>query len=74
MAEFSEPRHEFEVAITCSGCGRTGRMTWEGTERRDHAELVGVPDGFYERVSRKAPYPIELVCAVCGTVQVEKTQ
>ncbi|HWY64886.1 MAG TPA: hypothetical protein VNX61_06700 [Rhizomicrobium sp.] len=36
------------------------------------ATFVEVSPGFYERMARKPPYPIELVCHSCGATQPEE--
>lgn len=66
------PHHEvvqFTANIICPGCGVIGVVTWErhGNERT----LVGLSKGFYERVSKRKPYPVELVCNDCGKAQPE---
>jgi hypothetical protein len=63
-------RQEHTANIVCPRCGQIGVVTWEmfGNER----SLVGLSNGFYERISNKAPYPIELVCNDCGAAQAEK--
>ena len=60
---------QFTANIICPACGAVGAVTWEklGSERT----LVRLSKGFYERISRKMPYPIELVCNECGKAQPE---
>jgi hypothetical protein len=59
--------------MLCPKCGRIGSVVWEdvpgSATDRAHRELIGIQGGFYERLSAKSPYPIELVCDSCGTVQ-----
>jgi hypothetical protein len=44
-----------------------GVVVWEkdGNSR----SLVSLSNGFYERISKKEPYPIEIVCRECGAAQ-----
>lgn len=67
MPEF----HPYFVNIACPKCAAVGVIGWEtnGTER----SFVSLSKEFYERISRKKPYPIELVCHRCETVLLEKT-
>jgi len=53
--------------ITCDDCGNSGELFWLtlgplGTR----PEFGGISGRFYERISRKPPYPIELICNCCG--------
>ena len=59
-------------AVVCRKCGQTGKIVWDGVSRLNAAvpEPAGINGPFYERLSRKAPYPIELVCRSCGGVAV----
>jgi hypothetical protein len=52
-------------------CGKTDSIAWEEISSNgiNVKEFVGVAGGFYERLRKEAPYPIELVCDSCGTVQ-----
>jgi hypothetical protein len=63
---------EVSTNITCPKCNAVGVAVWEvvGTER----SLIKLTRNFYERISRKNPYPIEMVCNECGTVQVGPVQ
>jgi hypothetical protein len=63
-----EPQ-QFTVSLFCSKCGAKGSVTWE--RENGQRVLVKVCDSFYERLRKKAPYPIELVCVKCGTAQLE---
>ena len=61
--------------IVCRHCGRTGTIVWDDVTRRNGSpeqmpELAGIDGPFFERLSRKAPYPIELVCRSCGGVAI----
>ena len=58
---------QFTATIICPGCGTLGVVTWEryGKDRT----LVSLSKGFYERLSKKKPYPIELVCSECEAAQ-----
>jgi hypothetical protein len=55
--------------ITCPKCKAVGVVVWE--KIKGERVLVGVSNNFYERLSKNAPYEIELVCLGCGTEQLE---
>lgn len=57
--------------IFCPTCGKEGAVIWElaARARGDGKDLVRIEGDFYERLSRKPPFPIELICHVCGTAQ-----
>ena len=61
--------HENSTNITCPKCKAVGVVVWEtvGAER----SLVSLTRNFYERFSKKDPFPIELVRQDCGTAQPE---
>jgi hypothetical protein len=67
-------RDEFTVDLKCHRCGQTGVSTWEentGVNRNGRqTSLVSVSSGFYERLSKKSPHSIELVCHNCEAVQL----
>ena len=52
-------------------CGRVGSIVWEDAPSEEGAqrEFVKIDGDFYERLSKRPPYPIELVCNCCGTAQ-----
>ena len=56
--------------IVCRHCGKPGTIAWDDVTRLNVSapEPVGIDGPFYERLSRKPPYPIELVCRACGGV------
>jgi hypothetical protein len=57
-------------SIVCRKCGKTGRIVWDDISRLNPStpEPVGIDGPFFERLSKKPPYPIELVCRACGGV------
>lgn len=61
---------QFKAKIMCSKCGAFGEMVWEN--QSGNRSLVSVSSGFHERISKKKPYPIELVCHGCGSAQPEE--
>ena len=68
---YSVQRHSDTVA--CNKCGKPGKIVWDDVSRLNNStapELAGIDGPFFERLSRKAPYPIELVCRACGGVAV----
>ena len=56
--------------LACPGCGASGALRWEDEPGHGGKQLVAIEGGFYERLAKKAPHAIELVCNGCGTVQV----
>jgi hypothetical protein len=62
--------------IRCPGCGKDGMVEWEDMPDRSGVtrQLVKIVGDFYERLSKKPPYPIELVCKDCGTAQTGPLQ
>jgi hypothetical protein len=64
--------HHRSDTITCGKCGNPGKIVWDDISRLHHCEpeLLGIEDPFFERLSEKSPYPIELVCRECGGVAV----
>jgi hypothetical protein len=75
MPQFGARLQFFEHAdtIRCPRCGNAGTVTWENSPKGEQA-LSAIESGFYERLRRKAPYHIELVCKECGTPQKLATQ
>ena len=57
-------------SIVCGKCGKTGKIVWDDISRLNPStpEPVGIDGPFFERLSKKPPYPIELVCRACGGV------
>jgi hypothetical protein len=60
-------------SVVCPKCGQKGSILWEDVPRAggDGKEMSRISGNFYERLSKKAPHPIELVCNGCGTSQTE---
>lgn len=60
---------QYSMEMCCPKCRSRATLVWEksGADRT----LVRLTGQFYERLSSKAPYPIELVCLKCGTSQAE---
>jgi len=57
-------------SLDCPGCGAQGALRWENAPSiHGGQQLVAIEGDFYERLGRKKPYAIELVCNGCGTVQ-----
>jgi hypothetical protein len=59
----------FSTSINCPKCGAVGTLAWE--QIGSDISLVAPPTGFSERLSKTVPYPIELACDRCGTIQEE---
>ncbi|HEY4274955.1 MAG TPA: hypothetical protein VGM68_05685 [Rhizomicrobium sp.] len=68
----SYPAGHLADPIVCRKCGKTGTVIWEDVSRlsASEPELAGIDGPFFERLSKKAPYPIELVCRKCGGVAI----
>ena len=60
---------KFAANIICPGCSSLGVIVWENDGGR--RSLVSLSDGFHERLSKRTPYLIELVCNSCGSTQPE---
>jgi hypothetical protein len=54
-------------SLFCPGCGASGALKWEDMPNGEQ-ELAGIEGNFYERLAKRAPHAIELVCHDCGTV------
>jgi len=55
--------------VKCPRCGKTGCLVWDSAVRKKSRNLVQIDGDFYERMSKKPPYAIELVCEGCGALQ-----
>ena len=55
--------------IHCPGCGKIGTIQWEDAPSDNDRQLIKIEGDFYERLAKKEPYQIELVCSACGTLQ-----
>jgi hypothetical protein len=58
------------IMILCPACGAVGQSVWE--DEKGGPYLVNLSDGFYERLARRQPYDLEIVCKGCGTAQAER--
>ena len=56
-------------SLACPGCGASGALRWEETSGYGDKQLIAIEGSFYERLAKKSPHAIELVCNSCGTVQ-----
>jgi len=57
-------------SLDCPGCGAQGALRWENAPTiYGGQQLLAIEGDFYERLARRKPYAIELVCNGCGTVQ-----
>jgi hypothetical protein len=65
-------RDQFTTPIHCPKCGQEGNEIWEENSQAGphgpESQFVKRSDGFYERLAKKAPYGIEVVCQCCGAV------
>lgn len=71
-AEDRPARIQFQNPIRCPRCRQDGTETWEENSQINahgpQSQFVNRSDGFYERIAKKAPYQIEVVCEKCGAV------
>jgi hypothetical protein len=70
MSSVQSKTCQFSINIICPKCGTVGVVVWESAAGQ--TSLVRLSNGFYERLAKKDPYPIELVCHDCGTAQPEQ--
>ncbi len=59
-------------AIRCRACRNTGALVWQETAQG--RQLVRIEGDFYERLVKKAPFPIEIVCNRCGKAKISPLQ
>jgi hypothetical protein len=71
---FGSHHLKYSDTVRCPRCHRTGTIEWEAAAEKNLKELVRINGEFYERVSKKPPFPIELVCVGCGTPQPAPVQ
>ena len=57
------PSDQISINVICPECKSVGVLVWEKT--KSDRVLVSVTRNFYERISKKAPYSIEIVCLGC---------
>jgi hypothetical protein len=73
--EHSPDPGQISTPIRCPKCEATGVATWEKNRHAAQHDLeptlVYLSPEFFERVARKSPYDIELVCKKCDTIQSE---
>jgi hypothetical protein len=64
---FSAYPHDLTDTVLCPKCGNCGVISWDSvpTPRGLEKYFVGISGDFYERLSNKPPYPIEIVCGSC---------
>lgn len=55
--------------VACPGCGTNGILRWEDSSSASGRQLVAIEGSFHERLAKKPPHAIELVCEACGTAQ-----
>jgi len=64
---------QFTVIIQCAKCSQKGSEIWEENTQingrsPETPQLIKRSEEFYERLAKKIPHPIEVVCHRCGTV------
>jgi hypothetical protein len=64
---FSTYPHDLTDTIVCPKCGNCGVINWDyvPSPNGPKKDFAGVAGDFYERLSVKEPYPIEIVCNSC---------
>lgn len=62
--------HQHSSSFFCRTCGCSGKIVWEDVSPLSNSmpELVGIDGPFFERVSKKPPFQVELICQECGAV------
>ena len=71
MDHNNNPSRRIEPRISFApSAGAVGVVIWEN-ENSDDRTLVSLSRNFYERIAKKNPYPIEIVCDGCGAAQPE---
>jgi hypothetical protein len=68
MVTLTDP-NPHAALVTCPYCSEKGAVIWEEVVHPSEGrikEMIRIEGGFYERISRKAPHPIELVCGRCA--------
>jgi len=72
VSAIAQSRDQFFNTIACAKCGQQGSEIWEESAQNSSLgpdlHLIGRSGEFYERLSKMAPHPIEVVCGHCGTV------
>lgn len=60
----------YSYTVVCGRCGKPGVILWDEVSRLNvtSRELISIEGPFFERLSKKQPYPIEMVCRACGEV------
>lgn len=56
-------------SLACPGCGASGALRWEISSGASGQQLVAIEGSFHERLAKRPPHVIELVCNGCGAVQ-----
>lgn len=66
-ARFSTYQHDLTDTIVCPKCGNCGVINWDYVPTPDgpKKDFVGITGDFYERLAKKPPHPIEIVCNCC---------
>ena len=67
LSQFGKYLGHHSDTVMCPKCGNLGTVTWDevATLRGRERELAGISGNFYERLCKRDPYPIELVCNTC---------
>ena len=66
-ARFSTYQYDLTDTIVCPKCGNCGVINWDyvPTPNGPKKDFAGIVGDFYERLNKKPPYPIEIVCNSC---------
>ena len=72
LARFSGYTQYLTDTVLCPKCGNCGVIKWNYVHTHSglKKDFVGIAGDFYERLSDKAPYPIEIVCCPCRVAVV----
>lgn len=68
QARFGTYPHALTDTIQCPRCGTCGVINWDlvQTPQGPRKDFAGLSSTFYERLNKKPPYEIEIVCNCCG--------
>jgi hypothetical protein len=69
QSQFGTFPHAYTDTVRCAKCGACGVTNWDVVQTKDGSrkDFAGISGSFYERISNRPPYNIELVCTCCDT-------
>ena len=68
QSHFGAFSHDHTDTISCPKCRACGVINWDMVQTPDgpKPDFAGLSGNFYERISRKPPYTIEVMCGFCN--------